>query len=184
MRVMLRFLAPLAALVVFAVPASAQTREGLVGDLLKDIGSVERKVLALAKAMPDAAWKWTPGAGVRSTGEVFMHIAADNYYMPVTLGTPAPAETKITKDYDTAAAFEKKPLGRDAVIAEIGKSFAFLKKSLADLPDAKVDAPVEMFGQKTTTRGAWISTVTHLHEHLGQLIAYARANKVVPPWSK
>jgi hypothetical protein len=30
----------------------------------------------------------------------------------------------------------------------------------------------------------WILTVGHLHEHLGQLIAYARSNNVVPPWSK
>jgi hypothetical protein len=41
------------------------------------------------------------------------------------------------------------------------------------------------FGQrKRTGRSLWIATVTHLHEHLGQLIAYARANKVTPPWSK
>jgi hypothetical protein len=29
----------------------------------------------------------------------------------------------------------------------------------------------------------WVLTTTHLHEHLGQLIAYARSNGVVPPWS-
>ena len=38
--------------------------------------------------------------------------------------------------------------------------------------------------QKNTTRGVWIVTATHLHEHLGQLIAYARSNNVTPPWSK
>jgi hypothetical protein len=29
-----------------------------------------------------------------------------------------------------------------------------------------------------------LATVTHLHEHLGQLIAYARSNNVEPPWSR
>jgi hypothetical protein len=52
------------------------------------------------------------------------------------------------------------------------------------MSDAQLNAALDVFGQKTTNRGLWISTVTHLHEHLGQLIAYARSNKVTPPWSK
>jgi len=36
----------------------------------------------------------------------------------------------------------------------------------------------------TTRRAMWIGATTHLHEHLGQLIAYARSNGVVPPWSR
>ena len=55
---------------------------------------------------------------------------------------------------------------------------------MADTPEDKLDAPLDLFGNKTTTRGMWISTTTHLHEHLGQLIAYARSRNVVPPWSK
>jgi hypothetical protein len=50
--------------------------------------------------------------------------------------------------------------------------------------DAKLAEPLDVFGQKTTHRRLWISTATHLHEHLGQLIAYARSNNVTPPWSK
>ena len=149
-----------------------------------DVTDVETKVIGLAKAMPESAWAWRPSAGARTTSEVFLHIAADNYFLPVILGIAAPAETGITKEYKTAAAFEKKSMGRDAVMAELQKSFAFLKKSLTDTPDAKLEAAVDMFGQKSTTRGVWITTTTHLHEHLGQLIAYARSNNVVPPWSK
>jgi hypothetical protein len=70
------------------------------------------------------------------------------------------------------------------VIAELEKSFAFLRASMGATTDAQLNTPVDMFGQKSTTRGTWISTATHLHEHLGQLIAYARSNKVTPPWSK
>jgi hypothetical protein len=47
-----------------------------------------------------------------------------------------------------------------------------------------MDAQVDMFGQKASTRRVWVMTTTHLHEHLGQLIAYARSNNVKPPWSK
>ena len=184
MRPMLRVFTTVAALFVLSASAAAQTRTGLMGDLIKDVGDVENKIMGLAKAMPEPAWAWRPSDGTRSTGEVFLHIAADNYLLPALLGMAAPAETGITTDYKTAQAFEKKSLGRDAVLAELQKSFAFLKKSMSDTPDAKLDAAVTVFGQKNTTRGMWLMTTTHLHEHLGQLIAYARSNKVVPPWSK
>lgn len=165
--------------------APAQTPDGLMGELLNDLASAEKKVLALARAMPEASWTWRPAgeANVRSTGEVFQHIAADNYLLPVLAGATAPAETGITRDYKTVQAFEKKTMSRDAVIAELEKSFAFLRTSMS-ASDGKLESPIDMFGRKSTTRGLWVTTLTHLHEHLGQLIAYARSNKVTPPWSK
>ena len=176
----------LVALVAFvcAAPASAQSREGVIGELLKDVAEVEKKIVALARAMPAASHDWRPAKGVRSTGEVLQHIAADNYFLPVLADMPAPPESGITKDYKTVQAFEKKTMSRDALLAELEKSFTFLRNSMASTPDAKADATIDMFGQKSTLRGLWITTATHLHEHLGQLIAYARSNNITPPWSK
>jgi hypothetical protein len=174
-----------ASLLIVAASAGAQTREGLMGDLLKDIGEVETKVVGLANAMPEGAYAWRPSAGVRSTGEVLAHIASDNYFLPAAMGIAPPAETGINgKDFKTAVAFEKRTMTRTEIIAELTKSFAFLKASMNGMPDAQLNAPLNLFGQKTTNRGLWITTATHLHEHLGQLIAYARSNKVTPPWSK
>ena len=68
--------------------------------------------------------------------------------------------------------------------AEVEQSFVFLKKTMADTTDAKMETSMKMFGRKSSVRSTWVGTATHLHEHLGQLIAYARSNKVVPPWSK
>ena len=168
----------------FSMAPSAQSREGLIGELLTDIAGVEKKVLGLARALPDSAYAWRPAPGVRSTAEVFQHIAADNYFLPVLVAMPAPKETGINKDYKTVAAYEKRAMTRDEVIAELEKSFAFLRTSIGATGDAQLGASIDMFGQKSTTRGLWLTTATHLHEHLGQLIAYARANKVTPPWSK
>jgi DinB superfamily len=182
---MLMLVSPL--VLTHASPLAEQTpaREGLMGDLLKDVNEVQTKVVGLAKAMPAASYDWRPGKAVRSTGETLMHIAADNYLLPAMMGITPPAETGINgKEYKTAVAFEKRPLTRDQIIAELEKSFAFLKTSMASYPDAKLDAPLDVFGQKSTGRGMWITTATHLHEHLGQLIAYARSNNVTPPWSK
>ena len=184
MRSIVRLICFSALLVTLSVPAAGQTPTGLMGDLIKDVTDLETKVMGLAKAMPASAFDWRPAKNVRSTGEVFVHIAADNYFLPAAMGIAAPAETGVTKDYKTAVAFEKKTMTRDQAIAEMQKSFDFLKKSMGSVSDAKIGETIEAFGQKTTARSLWITTATHLHEHLGQLIAYARSNNVTPPWSK
>jgi uncharacterized damage-inducible protein DinB len=185
MRHSICLVALVASLVALGGPIAAQTRQGVMGDLVKDITEVETKIVGLAKAMPDAAYQWRPTKGVRSTSETLLHVAADNYFLPAAMGHNPPAETGINgKDYKTTVAFEQKKLTRDQIIAEVEKSFAFLKTSMNNTPDAKLDGPLDVFGQKMTTRGLWITTATHLHEHLGQLIAYARSNNVTPPWSK
>ena len=166
------------------LPLGAQDRQGVMGELLRDVGQVEKKIVGLAKAMPDAAYEYRPGKGVRSTSEVLLHVAADNYFIPAVMGIAPPKDTGITKEYDSAVAFEKKTLSRDQVVAELEKSFAFLRTSMQGMPEAQLETAIDVFGSKNTNRGFWLMATTHLHEHLGQLIAYARANNVTPPWSK
>lgn len=172
-------------IVAASLAVSAQTRTGLMGDLLADVGDVESKIVGLAKAMPEATYAWRPMPGVRSVGEAFTHVAADNYFMPAALGIAPPAATGISgTDYKTVEAYEKKARTRAEIIAEVEQSFAFLEKAMHDTPDAKLDTMQKMFGRETSVRSTWVMTLTHVHEHLGQLIAYARSNKVVPPWSR
>jgi uncharacterized damage-inducible protein DinB len=169
---------------VLAPSASAQPKAGVMGDLIADVTEVEAKVLGLAKALPDAAFEWRPGTGVRSSKEVLVHLTGDNYFLPAMIGPAAPAATGITgSDYKTVEAFEKRPRTRAQVLADLEQSFAFLKQSMTATTDAGLETPAK-FAAKSPARQVWISTVTHLHEHLGQLIAYARSNKVTPPWSK
>ena len=140
---------------VLPLPLAAQDSGGVMGDLAKDIAEVKTKVVGLAKAMPASAWDWRPGKDVRSTGEVVMHVAADNYFLPAAMGISAPAETGINgKEYKTAAAFEKRTMTRDQVMAELEKSFAFLEKAMADTPESKLAAPLEAFGRKMTYRAS------------------------------
>ena len=154
----------------------------LVTDLLADLGSVETKLVDLAGAIPENKYNWQPDSA-RSVKRVLLHVAADNYILPAMLGhTPDPA-TGLTSDYQTGVTFEGRNIPKDSVIAELKRSFAFVKQSLQGATAASMTAPVTMFGQPFTGQSAWILTVTHLHEHLGQLIAYARTNGVKPPWS-
>jgi uncharacterized damage-inducible protein DinB len=167
-----------------ATSAAAQ-QEKLVSDLLADVSEVEQKMVGLAKKMPADKFDWRPGTGVRSFSEVVMHVAADNYFIPAMVGVPADASTGIKgDDYKSAVAYEQRKLARDAAIAEMEKSFAHLKKALQNTSTAKLSESVSMFGQTSTVQKTWILAATHLHEHLGQAIAYARSNNVVPPWSQ
>jgi uncharacterized damage-inducible protein DinB len=176
--------------VLLAVPATAQQgRPGgggggaLMGELVKDIEQVQEKLVGLARVIPADKWSWTPGEGVRSVGAVFMHVAADNYLLPAPLGTAAPASTMIkADDYSTVQAFENKVLSKEATIAELERSFAHLKTALQGA--SAMGEGISMFGQSFTRMGYLLLVTTHLHEHLGQMIAYARSNGVVPPWSR
>lgn len=152
---------------------------------MKDVEQLREKMVGLARTIPAEKYSWRPAAGVRSVGEVLLHVASDNYFIPTAVGVaPDPATGIKGDDYKTLETYEKKTLSRDAIIAELEKSFAHLKKAMTDSPESKLADKVKFFGQEFTVQQVWILTTTHLHEHLGQAIAYARSNDVVPPWSK
>jgi hypothetical protein len=171
--------AAVAVALAFAAPLKAQ---GVMLDLHRDLADVQQKFIDLANAIPESAYSWQP-KGARTVGEVLLHVASDNYWMPIPMGKPAPAATRITSDYSTAEAYEKRKLSKAAIIADLQASFVHLHQSIP-ANDDNVNETIKMFGQDFTRRKAAIATVTHLHEHLGQLIAYARVNNVTPPWSK
>jgi uncharacterized damage-inducible protein DinB len=183
MRTSIRSAAAAAALLLVTA-ASAGAQSSVVTDLIKDITDLEGKLTALAKAMPEAAWAWRPSAGTRTTAEVFQHVAADNYLLPTAMGAAPPAATAIKgDDYKTVQAYETRKATRDEVMADLTRSFAHLKQAMQQTTAAQLTASVKMFGQTFTGQQLWILTATHLHEHLGQMIAYARSNNVKPPWS-
>ncbi|MBK8246888.1 MAG: DinB family protein [Gemmatimonadetes bacterium] len=157
----------------------------LMADLMKDVGEVEQKLVDLAKAIPANKYSYRPSAGVRSVGEVVMHVASDNYFIPAAAGTPAPAATGIVPDnYESVVAYEKRAVSPDSAVKEMQASFAFMKQAMQAATPEAMSAKKSMFGAEYTGQQVWIMATTHLHEHLGQMIAYARANNITPPWSK
>jgi uncharacterized damage-inducible protein DinB len=165
---------------VVAVPLQAQ---GLMADMHGDVRQVQQKIIALAKAMPESTYGWRP-TGARSVGELFMHVAEDNYFIPVAMGKAAPASTGITADFKSTQAYSSKPRTKDQIVAELEASFVHLHEAMGLTTDANLGEKIKFFGQDWTRQKAMLLTVTHLHEHLGQGIAYARSNNVVPPWSR
>lgn len=170
------------------IPAITPDRlaaQGLMAEMHTDVGSVQKKMIDLAKTIPESAYGWRPAPGVRSIGEVFKHVASDNYFIPIAMGTPAPAATGISgTDMKSVGAYEARPLTKDQIVAELEASFNHLHGAMRTTTDANLTQMIKFFGQDWSRQKAMILTVTHLHEHLGQAIAYARSNNVTPPWSK
>jgi uncharacterized damage-inducible protein DinB len=175
----------IAVLCVATAQVAAQEKPaGLVGDMLADVEDVETKLVGLAEAIPADKYDWRPAEGVRSTSEVFRHIAADNYLIPAMTGVAAPENTGVTAEYATAQAFEQREMDRDATIEELKRSLTHLKDAISSTSEADLAREIDMFGQKATVRRMWVLATGHLHEHLGQMIAYARSSGIVPPWSR
>lgn len=152
---------------------NAASARGFQAEFLANLDEVESKVLELAESTPAEKYSWRPASDVRSISEVYMHIAGGNYFLCSFLGVERPKtngdiEKTITKKAD--------------VIAELRRSFEHVRA--AALATSDLEKPVKMFGNATTHRGVLTTILNHLHEHLGQSIAYARMNGVVPPWSR
>lgn len=152
-----------------AAPAS-----GFRAEFLAQLDDVEKKLVALAEAIPAEKYGWRPGEGVRSTSEVFLHVAGGNYFLPTFIGLQPPVSwtPEMEKETDKAK-----------VMATLEESLAYVRKVVTETADADLERAVKIFGSDSTVRGVFFLEANHLHEHLGQLIAYARMNGVAPPWS-
>src|SRR5271165_1683444 len=64
--------------------------EGLWEGYDGEWGHVSRQLIALAEATPAQKFAWRPAPGVRSTGEVYMHIAIANFYLLSVTGAKEP----------------------------------------------------------------------------------------------
>lgn len=169
---------------IAAVP-SPLAAQGLMADMHSEVSAVQKKLIDLAGAIPESNYGWRPGAGVRTVGEVFKHVATDNYLIPIMMGAPAPAATGISAtDMKTVEAYEKRAMTKAQVIAELQASFTHLHGAMRSTTDSNLTQMIKFFGQDMSRQKVMLLTLTHLHEHLGQSIAYARSNSVVPPWSK
>jgi uncharacterized damage-inducible protein DinB len=171
--------APLAsfALALMLAPAASADDAAVRKEIIMWIKDADDKIVQLAEATPEAQVSWRPAKGVRSTGEVFMHVAAANFGLPAFSGVAPP------KGFEFAS-FEKSATKKEDVVKQLKSSFAHLEKALEEASDETLNKEVDLFGHKTTSRSSYLLLLSHAHEHLGQSIAYARMNGIVPPWSR
>ena len=155
-----------------ATPADTSVRD----EILAQIADAEKKLTALAEAMPAEKFAWRPAEKVRSVGEVFMHVAGGNYFLPTFWGVKVPEGIKPRE-------FEPSGGDKAKVLSTMKASFEHVRSAIKNAPEADLGKMIKLFGEDATMRQAMMVAANHAHEHLGQSIAYARMNGVAPPWS-
>jgi len=158
--------------------AAATPASGPRAEFLTELKGEEQKFLRLAEATPAEKYTWRPAADVRSIAEVYLHVAAANFNLPHLIGTPPPEGFQ-------AKGFDKSTTDKAKIMQTLRDSFAHMRQAVINMPDADLDKQLDWFGgSKNTERGILLFIMRHMGEHLGQSIAYARMNGIVPPWTE
>jgi uncharacterized damage-inducible protein DinB len=161
---------------------AAENAAALRTSYLASLEEVQGKFLQLAEAFPADKYAWRPAPGVRSVGEVFMHVASEYYaWSPRSFGaTPSPVVTMTKEGFQK---FESTATKED-VLKNLKEGYAYGRQAVQAVDPATLVGTKKFFGQDATTADIAMGMSGDLHEHLGQLIAYARMNGIKPPWTK
>ena len=157
--------------------AQVDPMEGLWQGYDGEWGHVSRQLVALAEAIPAEKFTWRPAPGVRSASEVFMHVALANFYLLSVTGPKMPADL-------TSPDMEKTVTAKAEVLSWLKRSLDAVKNARAGLKPADLGRKVKVSGKDATVDGMYLRIIIHANEHMGQLVAYARVNGIVPPWSE
>lgn len=172
-----------------STPAISPLRQ----DILNGFAGAAGRALALAKEVPQDKYSWRPMEGVRSFGEVFVHMAGSTLLFCSYAGLKPPqgpaqdlAAVYMKRGFEMPEIFAAEAAVKDKakILAIMEQSFRQARDLIRNMPDADLEKSVQFFGRPVTLRGLLIIMGDHLSEHVGQSIAYARVNQIVPPWSK
>jgi uncharacterized damage-inducible protein DinB len=164
-------------LIISARPVFAQIApEGIWQGYDGEWKHVSKQLIDLAEATPEDKFSWRPAAGVRSTSEVYMHLALANFYLLSVTGPKMPAELK--------SEMEKSVTAKADVINWLKRSLIAVKEAHVGVTPKDLDRKVHIADRDASVDGMYLRIIVHANEHMGQLIAYARMTGVAPPWSK
>ena len=177
----------LAALVsLAATPARAQdaiSKDGAAAvkaSFINDLETLHGKFVGLAQAFPQDKYTWRPMEGVRSVSEVLMLAAMEGYsFIPSSFGAK-PADLGSREEMGKLRTLTDKA----QIIDHLNKGFAHAKMELEALDASTLTGKRKVMGRDLSVTDTALAIGGDLHEHLGQMIAYARMNHIVPPWSK
>ena len=159
---------------------SKEAAAALKASIIADLDVMKGKFVGLAEAFPQDKYTWRPMEGVRSVSEVLMLAAMEGYsFVPTSFGGKA-AQLGTREEMQAMRNITDKA----KIVEHLNKGFAHAKAELEALDPAQMTGRRAVMGQQRSAIDAALMVGGDLHEHLGQLIAYARTNKIVPPWSK
>jgi len=133
------------------------------------------QVIQLAEAFSEDQYGWRPMEGVNSVGEALLHVAGANYFIGSKMGIAPPEDVDMMN--------LGKITGKENIIAALKKSNEFALDVVTKVERGEFNEEVDFGFAKFNKLAGLLVIMEHNGEHKGQLIAYARSNNVVPPWS-
>lgn len=167
-----------AALLLSAPAVQAQSATTDYRDeFLRQFESSSRKITMLAEAMPQDLYEWSPGEGVMSVARVYMHIARYNYGYPQdALDVPAPNDVDLSTMEEITEKAE--------VMSILRQSVTHVREAAMRMTEAELQEKTRLYGRDVAKWTVLLQLISHMNEHVGQSVAYARTNGIVPPWSR
>lgn len=167
---------------------------GFKGDYLWEFDIAERQLVALAEAIPAERYAWRSAETARSVSAVLIHVAAANLMLVSVTGVEAapdlygklqgekspPMMAMIAKNESMEKTITDKP----AVIALLRRSLEAVRAAITQATDAELDRAQMFAGGQATVRSVYLRGLAHMHEHMGQLIAYTRSMGLPAPWAE
>jgi len=169
-----------AVLLVIIKPTSATnppSQPVFIQEYLGQNGFILGRLADLLGAMSQDQMNWAPAEGVRTCGQIYLHVAEANHMLA---GFMTGAEMEGEQ-----GALEKSTTDKDEIAKILNDSFTAVNEAAGKLTEEDLNKMIQTpFGMEMSMRNFMVSLLNHSHEHLGQGIAYARMNGVTPPWSK
>jgi len=186
-RLLLRLILTSVVLSASVIGASAQTSDMAPADhtapsydmkaqSVADLQMVQKKFVDLANAIPADKFTWRPSEDSRSFAEVFLHVAGERYQILALGGATPPA------GFD-GKTFEKSTTDKARIVDELNQTWEFAQKTINGMSNADFAKLLPKLGPQANAGDVVYILVADAHEHLGQLVAYARENGIVPPWT-
>lgn len=143
---------------------------------LVDLERVQKKFVDLLNVVPADKLTWRPSPDSRSFAELFLHVAGERYGILALMGAEKPAGFN-------GKTFEKSTTDKAQIAAELNRTWEFAEKTINGMSNADFAKLMPKLGPQANAGDVVYILVADAHEHLGQAIAYARMNGIVPPWT-
>ena len=156
-----------ALLATLVVSAAAQQKAppSPAKQIANTFGYVNKNILDMAQDFPADKYDFKLRPEMRSFGEVIVHVTSGIVYA-------AKKGRGENVNWDEMDAKNYK--GKDQIVG-------LLQKSIADANATLKSVPEDSFAKNLQP---WLSVTEHSAEHYGLLVAYYRANGMVPPASR
>lgn len=167
---------------------------GFRGEDLSELDVVQTQLLALADVIPAEVYGWRPADNARSLSEVSVHVAAGNFLLLNGAGVRTQASEdlygSLVGDQRSQMAviirknisLEKTVTEKSVVVDLLRRSFEAVRQSVTSASEEEFESTWSFFGERTTKRRVYLRMLVHMHEHMGQTIAYTRSNGIRAPW--